>query len=345
MSIHVANFENILQLSSLKERSKLDREIETFMLDEYKLNENTKIAIIKKDYQFPNINDVKTDKLILTRSQNTFSSRMHIHTAVPYFHKHDFVELLYVYRGKCHQYIDSFNHNLGLNEGDLFLMNQNVVHAIKEGDPEDIIIQTIIPESCISYQFIEHLRYNQTLYDFFFNAKAKINEYYHYIVFRNCSSEKIKYYVENIMTEYYTKNSFYEEALHSYLRLLLIELSRNYNSVENKRHKLVQSSVEIGEIMQYIYEHSTDVTLEELSKVFSFNTSYLSRIISENSNNTFQELLKKFRMEKAEFLLQNSSLPVEKIAQEVGYKNANVIFKGIREKYDITPLQYRKSVF
>ena len=342
MRLYEVNFENILQLSSSIEQHKLKRSLESIMFDEYILDDEMKQAIQKHEYRFPDINKIKTDKCILTRSQNAFSARLRQHTAKPYFHKHDFVELLYVYKGSLKQYIDSFENDLELFQGDLLLLNQNVIHAVQQFKADDIIIQVIIPQSYISYQLIDHLRYNQVLFEFFFNAKAKKNEYNHYIVFRNCFSEKIKHCIEDIMTEYYVQDSFYEESMQSFLRLLLIEISRNYGGIENKKHKITQSSVEIADILRYIYEHSVDITLEELSNVFSFNTSYLSRVIRESSNNTFQELLKEFRIEKVEFLLQNSDLSVEQIAQQTGYKNMNSIFKGIRDKYGITPMQYRK---
>lgn len=341
VKVNKVDFESILLLAASEEQRRLERLSLNLRLDEYKLVEKAKIATKKNDYQFPRINEVKADKCILTRSQNVFSAKIHHPMSLPYFHKHDFVELIYVYKGKCRQYLGSFEHTLLLLQGDIFLLNPNVVHAIQKCSADDIIIQMIIPQSYISYQFIDHLRYNQMLFDFFFNARAERNEYYHYIVFRNCYSEEVKCYVENIMTEYYSRSSLYEEAVQSYLRLMMIELSRNVGSVESVKHKMVQSSIEISEIIKYIYLHSADITLEELSNVFSFNMSYLSRVIHETSRNTFQELLKEFRMEKAEHLLRNSDLSIEQIARQVGYKNASPIYKGIRERHGVTPIQYR----
>lgn len=48
-------------------------------------------------------------------------------------------------------------------------------------------------------------------------------------------------------------------------------------------------------------------------------------------------------MEKMESLIRYINLSVEEIAERVGYKNAVMIYKLFREKYCMTPSEYRRK--
>lgn len=50
--------------------------------------------------------------------------------------------------------------------------------------------------------------------------------------------------------------------------------------------------LQASSVIQYIYDHCDFVTLEKLSEKFSFNQSYLGRMIKENSKVGFRDLLK-----------------------------------------------------
>lgn len=335
------NFNYILALSKKLESERLNRELEEIMQDEYELDTELQCKLKNGIYQFPNVVQVKTDKQILTRVQNQFSAKVHIYRASPYFHKHEFIEILYVYKGSCKQFVETLDNCIVLHEGDLFMLNQNVIHALLQEDENSILIKIIVPTGWISHEFIQKLDHKNALFDFFVSAKSEWKEYYHYLQFHHCVGEA-KTLVENITIEYYSKQQHFEEAIQNYLQLLMIFIERENKEYENFRYKLAHSSLQMGKIIQYIYEHSESVTLEELSKAFSFNKSYLSRIIKENCKANFQDLVRKCRLEKVAILLTNSNLSIEEIAQMSGYQNAAPIYKGIKEKYGISPTEYRK---
>lgn len=48
-------------------------------------------------------------------------------------------------------------------------------------------------------------------------------------------------------------------------------------------------------------------------------------------------------MEEIKTLIRYTNLPIEQITERVGYKNAVIIYKMIREKYNMTPTEYRKN--
>lgn len=80
------------------------------MVDEYKIDDQLRKSLKNDTYQFPDTFQTKTDKQILTRVQDQFSAKIHIKRTPVYFHKHDFVEILYIYKGHCNQLLqDEFS--------------------------------------------------------------------------------------------------------------------------------------------------------------------------------------------------------------------------------------------
>lgn len=335
-------FSSILLMSRESESVRLGRELSIVMRDEYKLDDETDHLLNAGIYQFPDVRQIKTDKRILTRMQTQFSAKVHVKQTPLYFHRHDFVEILYMYRGSCRQYIENLSNCVILQEGDLFLLNQNVIHAVTQEDEQAILIKIVLPMEMISYEFIQKMEYGNELYDFFVDAKSPQGKYYHYLHYRNCTGEA-KNLIERIMTEYYLQRRCYEESVKCYLQLLMIFLERNDRLYYGSRHKLTHSSIQTGRIVQYIYDHSDNITLEELSRVFSFNQSYLSRVIKENCKMNFTELVRECRLEKAAMLLISSDHSVEEIAMLVGYHNAVPVYQGMKEKFGVSPAEYRKN--
>lgn len=98
----------------------------------------------------------------------------------------------------------------------------------------------------------------------------------------------------------------------------------------------------IVDIMRYIQNHYKDVTLEELSSNFHLSRPYLSKYIKERTGSTFQEIVKKARMKKAQALLKETNQTVEMIASRVGYETVEHFNRLFKKAYGMTPVQFRR---
>jgi len=333
-------FMQVLKISKESERMRLKRAYGQIMLEDYELDEQSTLHVQNGTYSVAKGFRNQLDLEVLTRAENSFSARIHLIENPVYFHKHRFIEMLYVYEGVCKHYIDTLDNEMVLKKGDLFLLSQNVIHAICQEDENAILIKIIVPIDFISHSLMAILKGNDKLYDFFVDAKSKNNEYYNYLLFHECSKD-VRFYIEQMMSEYYKKQKNAIEAIQSYFQLMMIQLEREQPLCEETRYKLSRSTLDMGKVVQFIYEHSEDVTLEKLANHFSFHQTYLSKIIKENYQMNFRDLLRECRLEKAIIMLEDSKYSVEKIAELVGYKNAIPIYKGIKEKYGISPTEFR----
>ena len=99
----------------------------------------------------------------------------------------------------------------------------------------------------------------------------------------------------------------------------------------------------LSEIINFIQENYTTVTLEQVAEEFHLSKPYVSKYIKEKSGETFVEIVTGIKMKKARTLLKNTSMTVENIAGTVGYENVEHFNRTFKKKYSITPVQYRNS--
>ena len=114
------------------------------------------------------------------------------------------------------------------------------------------------------------------------------------------------------------------------------KLAKDTNVKEGREERIV-------DILNFIQNHYTDVSLDELAENFNLSKPYLSKYIKEKSGMTFQDAVKKARMKKAKVLLRESNQNVETIAASVGYENVEHFNRLFKKEYAMTPLQYRNA--
>lgn len=335
-------FEQILLLSRENELQRINRQLTELIPDEFIINDDIQKKLESHSFEFPDAGITHTDKRILVRKQDYFSAKIHLYEEALYFHRHDFVEMIYVHKGECIQFLNSFSQSVTLKAGELFVLNQNVIHGLLQKDKNAIVIKLIIPLQWIPHDRLHTLKPGEIFFDFIRNAKTEQMENYQYMHFKEINEQQAAL-IKQMVIEYYEKAQNYEEIILNLLFTEMFLLERHDNLIENRCYKLAHNVIDQGKIIQYIYEHSQDVTLKKLAADFGFNESYMSRIIKECCGQKFQDILKECRIEKAINYLTDTKYTVEQIAQCVGYKNTAPIYQAIREQFCMTPIEYRKS--
>ena len=104
---------------------------------------------------------------------------------------------------------------------------------------------------------------------------------------------------------------------------------------------LPQRLFRMNEILNFIQENYTSVTLEDLSGHFHLSKPYMSKYIKEKSGETFGDIVKNIRMKKAKTLLKNTSMTVENVSRTLGYDNVEHFSRSFKKTFQMTPMQYR----
>jgi two-component system response regulator YesN len=124
------------------------------------------------------------------------------------------------------------------------------------------------------------------------------------------------------------------------LGALLTALENKINSLRSAKNNYAL----IGQVKQYMELHYADpsLSLNQLSDRFEMNPRYLSKLFKEEFGEKFMDYMLRIRMEEAQRLLTKTSLPVQDIAEQVGYVHVISFHRAFKNIFGQPPGDYRK---
>ncbi len=284
----------------------------------------------------------------LVRVSAEFSIRKHTTCQMPYFHGHDFYEMIYVWRGRGGQKVMGAQEALALSEGDLCILTPGMVHAMLPCRKGDLILKIIIPCPMMR-EMLGRMEEGGKMHfmadstedsgDNFVEFLKKKNELY---IFRGVAGMKPQTdrLIEALMQEAYWGTTYQGSAIQSLLVLLLVGLNRGRlkrGDVEHTNEGILK------EVFAYVRGHLQDANLEELAALTGYSGRQLRRKIAESTGGgTFSDILQRTRMEEAATLLNGTDISVEEVAKIVGYQATAGFYKRFSEVFHMTPAAYRK---
>jgi len=114
---------------------------------------------------------------------------------------------------------------------------------------------------------------------------------------------------------------------------------------DNVEKKQEQKSQMVEEIKDYIREHycESDMGLTRVGSEFRVSESYLSTLFKEQSGGNFGDFLESLRIEKACELLQDKTITVNEVAEEVGYNSVQSFRRAFKRVKGVSPKEQREK--
>lgn len=280
------------------------------------------------------------DKAKLLLPEQMISVRKHTRFIDFPMHKHNYVELQYVYQGSLTQVIDG--KNITMKQGELMMLNQVISHEIKAAGEEDIIINFIINPEFFQYIFsladIDNVIFNFIMSTIYSNASK--GEYLYYKVSQQGS---IAENMEKIIMELYEPSITSSISIKLLVGLLLVQLVKHADDIEVYSVDNYEKKLSL-DILKYIDEYSQEGSLAAISERLNQPDYKICRIVKKYTGVTFKQLVQETRLNKAVDMLTRTKLSITEIMQSVGYENITYFYKIFKEKYTMTPHEYRKMV-
>ena len=252
-------------------------------------------------------------------------------------HRHNFIEIMYVCEGQITHCIG--DREIVMKKGDILLMNQWVKHRIKEMGDDAIGINFItLPEFWDIPSKMLHKK--NVLADFLVNILRENHRTADYLFFQLEENRAIDNLVENMIETMLAKKEDVEVLNQYSMGLVFLHLldhvdNLTTNSLKDAKEVMVQS------VLNYIDTHYKTANLTRIAEDFKQSVSVLSKMIKQRTGYTFQELLLQKRFEKASSWLVETDLSIEEIAIAVGYENQSYFYRQFKERYGMTPREYR----
>lgn len=130
-----------------------------------------------------------------------------------------------------------------------------------------------------------------------------------------------------------------------HFRRWLLEISRRL-SLQIRKERLTSSALTVSKVEDYIHQHyaSSELSVETISDLLHISPSYLSTIFKKEKQESLISYLTNLRMNKAIELLRNSDEKSYRIAEKVGYVDANYFSYVFKKKFGVSPTRYRKNM-
>jgi AraC family transcriptional regulator, melibiose operon regulatory protein len=304
---------------------------------------------VLKEYS-PSIKDVDGDQVFLFNKgfditdspidENISISQQPYDSVIP-LHMHDYIEIMFVYRGTCEVTIKG--KKINLNKGNLILINKEIPHSVAAITKQDIVINIILKQDYLSPSFLRRLTQKSIISQFMIESIVSHRNQNQFLIFRPEDRTKVMEIMENIMCEFFDRDFCSDEIIDSYLIVLFSTLIRNNNNVTRYEAVNNHNIVPLLDFLKYIEDNYRDCSLVKMGQTFGFNPNYLSTLLKKGTGKSFKELLQIQRLNQAALYLSNSELAIPEIAQEVGYSSLTFFYKKFKELFNETPHRYKEK--
>ncbi len=123
------------------------------------------------------------------------------------------------------------------------------------------------------------------------------------------------------------------------LRYMVKKYCRLVNKHSQRNYSLLIQKV----VTQIESDLASDLSLNNLAKIFEVNPSYLSSLFKKETGSTLTEYVNKMRVERAKELLSSTNIQIQNIAQRCGMLDVNYFTKTFKKHTNLTPKKYREQ--
>lgn len=256
-------------------------------------------------------------------------------------HKHDYIELIYVYSGEIRQKING--NEVNIKAGEICILDLNAMHSIEPAGENDIAINILMTESFFNSMFMSSLSENNIMSKFIIRSIYHKKKHSEYLLFPSSNNEFIQIIMKRLLCECFDKKVAFATAVNAYIILLFTEFLRDYENIMGDSKVKDLNIAIITEIKNYLYENYKMADLKTTSEYFHFNADYLSKLIKSLTGDNFTSLLQYIKLKETCTLLKNSEYTIEEVMNRVGYNNMSYFYKLFKKNFHLTPVEYRNQ--
>ena len=267
--------------------------------------------------------------------------KVRTHTRFIHFpkHRHNFIEMVYMYSGSTTHIINGCE--IILNQGELLILNQNAVQEILPARENDIAINFIILPEFFDQSLIMLGTENSPLREFIIGCLKSTQSPIPYLHFRTSSILPVQNLVENLAWTLVNDIQNKRQMNQITMGLLFLQLMNHTDTLAIGKNNFEQDI--LMNVLQYVEENYKDGELRELSEKLGYEFTWLSKMIKKLTGTTYTHLVQEKRLNQACFLLKNTRLSVLDISLAVGYNNFSYFHRIFKNTYGVSPRIYRIS--
>lgn len=220
---------------------------------------------------------------------------------------HDFVKIAYVAHGEGEYRCD--NEIRKITEGDILIINSNVVHSINSSERADFIEMYYCyfrPENFKTF-ILDLTNDFPELKDFFESPTLK------YLFAIDGSNSEIRNLFVYLIDEYMHCPPGNKHMVKSYFFILMTKiLRRHHNAINNP---VFNQNRTVDEVIRYInYNLNFGISVHNIAEAFHLSEAYLCRLFKKHMGITLTNYINNLKIEKTKDLLKNTHRSIESLS-------------------------------
>ena len=253
---------------------------------------------------------------------------------VPFPHKHDFFQLVFIFKGKGSHEIDFIKHEA--KPGDVYIIKPGQVHKWTLDKST---------QGCVVEFYLESLRLDSLEQDIFHSLYESAD------LLRAFPEMKFfKDLCDQMRGEFQGNKTGYQSILKSLLNVMIVSLFRLEDSTrkptERKQLAAKRGSAFIWQLENLIEanfteHHNVEFYAQKLQLSPKALTMRVLRLVDKSARDMIQERC----LLEARRYLGYTSLSIAEISERLGYEDANYFTRFFRLKIGVTPGQFRNQAF
>jgi AraC-like DNA-binding protein len=256
------------------------------------------------------------------------------------WHWHAEIEIGHVEKGVI--LLECGNRKYILSEGDLFFINTNVLHSMRNHIPVNAaIFKSVIFDSSVISSNTESIYYKKYLHPIIHSASIRDFILKSDSIFFSKLDNIIKTVWEIINHE----PEDYEISVRNELSdffAVLNHMNLTESMLTHTVNPLLEERVQI--ILNYIHSnYSKNITLDDLANAANVSKSEVLRCFKSIINISPIKYLKNFRLQNAAYMLKSSTYSVQTIYELCGFDNNSYFSKSFKELFHCSPREYRNN--
>ena len=247
-------------------------------------------------------------------------------------HCHKEMEIILVRRGRL--FVSYEGESCSLSEGELWFVPPFCSHSIDGGDDESLRLAVLLDLDLMGWVKQEEEEPQMT---------ALLEQTHMYSGhWPEPARQKLSALVEGMYEEYVEQSAGWELAIKTKLNAFMLTVLRELPRCERRLPS--RQVAKVRAVLEYAaLNYCGDISLRACADKVGFNPTYLSRYFHEHMGMTFQEYIKKLRIDRACWLLGNRRMPVTEVAYASGFKDIKTFNKLFKKECGVSPSQFRKG--
>ena len=221
-----------------------------------------------------------------------------------------------------------------MKTGDSIFVNANMLHGIRQisGDTADPMPGIVFSGTLIASE-------RSLIYQKYIQKIMGCDEL-PYVVFRREEHSDIHPVIRRICQLLNDAQPLYELRIQHELISIFDYLNRYFDEFPRAAISRVQMNVQIRvqQMLSYIYKHyAEDISLSDIASASNISRSEAGRCFSGYLKKSPIDFLIQYRLQRAHYLLNDTSLSIQEISQSCGFHSVGYFTRQFRQHFGYSP--------